>query len=93
MKATIYRLGSHPKRSLKFFLSGLALVIIAAVLIYLGYNHTHWLQLAGLIVLVPGLGCAFYGYLGIFANRFSQVIEAREQRRQALKQNDPFDSN
>ena len=92
MKATIYRLGSTLSEALNSFKWSRPRHYCCSAYL-LGYRQTHWLQLAGLIVLVPGLGCAFYGYLGIFANRFSQVREAREQRRQALKQNDPFDSN
>ncbi|MCF2829451.1 MULTISPECIES: hypothetical protein [unclassified Pseudoalteromonas] len=89
-KTLIYRLGSHPKRSLKFFLFGLVIVLLAGALIALGYYQDHRFQIAGLVLLFPGLCCAFYGYIGIFSNRFSQVIEAREKRRQALKDNDPF---
>ncbi|MEJ6476030.1 hypothetical protein [Pseudoalteromonas piscicida] len=89
-KTLIYRLGSHPKRSLKFFLAGLCLVIVAAIFIALGYYQDHRFQIVGLILLLPGLCCAFYGYIGIFANRFSQVLEAREKRHQTLKDNDPF---
>ncbi|MDW7551460.1 hypothetical protein HUZ36_19775 [Pseudoalteromonas sp. McH1-7] len=89
-KALIYRLGSNPKRSLKFFLFGLCDVILAAILIALGYYQDHRFQIAGLFILPIGLCSAFYGYIGIFANRFSQVIEAREKRRQTLRNQDPF---
>ncbi|AZZ96824.1 hypothetical protein [Pseudoalteromonas sp. R3] len=85
MRHLIYRLGSHPKRSLRFFLSGLALFVLSMVLIALGYFYQPWLQLPGMIVLVPALGVAGYGYLGIFANRFSQVLSARESAKAAAK--------
>ncbi|WP_046007064.1 hypothetical protein [Pseudoalteromonas rubra] len=85
MRRLIYRLGSHPKRSLRFFLCGLALFALSAALIALGYFYQAWLQLPGLVMLVLALGVAGYGYLGIFANRFSQVLSARDAAKAEAK--------
>ncbi|QPB81769.1 hypothetical protein CWC22_001600 [Pseudoalteromonas rubra] len=85
MRRIIYRLGSHPKRSLRFFLYGLALFALSVVLIALGYVYQAWLQLPGLIILAIALGVAGYGYLGIFANRFSQVLSARDSAKATAK--------
>ncbi|MCG7537774.1 hypothetical protein [Pseudoalteromonas sp. OOF1S-7] len=86
MRRLIYRLGSHPKRSLRFFLCGLALFALSATLIVLGYFYQAWLQLPGLLLLALALGVAGYGYLGIFANRFSQVLSARDSAKAAAKE-------
>jgi uncharacterized membrane protein YccC len=74
MKQIIYKLGSEPKVSLKRFFIGLGLFILAATLIGYGYIGHHLFQLVGLILLPFALFFAIYGYLGIFANRFAQVI-------------------
>ncbi|WP_080760063.1 hypothetical protein [Pseudoalteromonas luteoviolacea] len=80
----IYRLGSNPKRSLKRFFTGIGLFVIAMGLFALSHYHDPSWRYAGLAVLFPALGIAGYGYLGIFANRFSQVISARRSARQAF---------
>jgi hypothetical protein len=73
-KQVVYRLGNQPKVSLKRFLSGVGLFIVSAALISYGYLHSHYFQIAGLVLLPVALFFAIYGYLGIFANRFSQFI-------------------
>lgn len=78
-KQAIYRLGNEPKISLKRFLSGLGLFVIAAVLIVYGYFNSHYFQIGGLLLLPIALYFAIYGYLGIFANRFSQVIAKADE--------------
>ncbi|MFC3034838.1 hypothetical protein ACFOEE_20220 [Pseudoalteromonas fenneropenaei] len=75
LKAVIYQLGSEPKLSLKRFLIGLAFFAAAVAFIALGYYTLAWLQLIGLVLLLPALVMAAWGYLGIFANRFAQVLE------------------
>ncbi len=78
LRQHIYRLGSEPKLSLRRFLTGLVLFAVGASLIALGYyGHYAW-QIVGLIVLLPALFFAAWGYLGIFANRFSQIIAATD---------------
>ncbi|TQF72970.1 hypothetical protein [Pseudoalteromonas luteoviolacea] len=80
----IYRLGSNPKRSLKFFFTGIGIFVCAMGLFALGQYHDPVWQKVGLAVLFPALGIAGYGYVGIFANRFSQVISARLAARRAF---------
>ncbi|WP_063373343.1 hypothetical protein [Pseudoalteromonas luteoviolacea] len=80
----VYRLGSNPKRSLKFFFTGIGLFVCAMGLFALSNYHDPAWWFAGLAVLFPALGIAGYGYLGIFANRFSQVISARLAARRAF---------
>jgi len=84
LKQLIYRLGSNPKLSLKRFFRGLALFVLAVVFIGLGYYSHYSLQIIGIVILIPALFFAAWGYSGIFANRFSQVINNIEP-----KNNDP----
>lgn len=76
-KEWIFRLGSSPKRSMKRFFIGLALFAFGASLIALGYLYWPWLQLPGVIILLPGGYFAAWGYAGIFANRFAQVLDRK----------------
>ncbi|NMM42676.1 hypothetical protein [Pseudoalteromonas arctica] len=80
LKRLIYRLGSEPKLSLKRFLRGLALFVLAVVFIAIGYYSHYSLQIIGLVILAIALFCAAWGYLGIFANRFSQVLDRKNSR-------------
>ncbi|WP_282131112.1 hypothetical protein [Pseudoalteromonas aliena] len=75
LKPLIYRLGSNPKLSLARFFRGLALFVLAVILICIGYYTHYSLQIIGVVILVPALFFAGWGYCGIFANRFSQVIK------------------
>lgn len=79
-KPFIYRLGAKPKQSLKWFLRGLALFALAAGLIMCGYFYYPLLQVAGLVLLAIAIPLAAWGYLGIFANRFAQVISVTDSR-------------
>ncbi|WP_404342075.1 hypothetical protein [Pseudoalteromonas mariniglutinosa] len=74
LKQWIFRLGSHPKLSLKRFFRGVALFVLAVIFIALGYYYHYALQIVGLIILPMALFFTAWGYLGIFANRFSQVL-------------------
>lgn len=74
LKHIIYKLGQNPKVSLKRFFIGLGLFGVAVSAIWYGYYKYHLLQLLGLALLVPAMLMALWGYIGIFANRFSQVI-------------------
>ena len=76
LKPIVYRLGQNPKQSLKRFFIGLGLFLLAVFFITLGYYLQAWIQVIGLLILIPALFFAGWGYLGIFANRFSQVIAA-----------------
>ena len=75
LKPLIYRLGSDPKLSLKRFFRGLALFVLAVMFITLGYYNHYSLQVIGIVILAPALFFAFWGYAGIFANRFSQILK------------------
>ncbi|NOU52770.1 hypothetical protein HG263_19875 [Pseudoalteromonas sp. JBTF-M23] len=74
LKQLIYRLGQQPKLSLKRFLIGLGLFIAAVSAIGYGYYQHPMAQLFGLVLLVPAVFFALWGYIGIFANRFAQII-------------------
>ncbi|WP_252733855.1 hypothetical protein [Pseudoalteromonas sp. C2R02] len=65
--------------SLRRFFIGIVLFAISAGLIIFGYLHLALLQLPGLVLLPIALYFAMYGYLGIFANRFSQILKDREK--------------
>ncbi|MBH0062814.1 hypothetical protein I6E85_16920 [Pseudoalteromonas sp. NZS71] len=75
LKQLIYRLGSNPKLSLKRFFRGLALFVLAVIFISIGYYTHYSLQIIGVIILLPALFFTGWGYCGIFANRFSQVLK------------------
>ena len=78
----LYRLGANVHRSWRIFALGLALAALAGLSIYYGYyNHFHF-QTLGLVILVPAVLCTAYGYLGILANRWAQIIEQIRQKRQ-----------
>lgn len=80
LKSLIYSLGSNPKLSLKRFFCGVALFVLAVIFIFLGYYSHYSLQIIGVVILVPALFFAAWGYSGIFANRFSQVLKNIEPK-------------
>lgn len=80
LKSLIYSLGSNPKLSLKRFFRGVALFVLAVIFIFLGYYSHYSLQIIGVVILVPALFFAVWGYSGIFANRFSQVLKNIEPK-------------
>lgn len=84
LKSLIYSLGSNPKLSLKRFFRGVALFVLAVIFIFLGYYSHYSLQIIGVVILVPALFFAAWGYSGIFANRFSQVLKNIEPKNHDL---------
>jgi putative effector of murein hydrolase LrgA (UPF0299 family) len=74
MYALLEKLGQHPKDSLKLFLRGIGLFFIAALLIVLGYFHNHLWQVAGIVVLVLASFISVWGYVGMFANRWLNIL-------------------
>ncbi|WP_019029285.1 hypothetical protein [Colwellia piezophila] len=68
------KLGQNPQRSLTLFLRGLGLFVIGLLFVALGYINHHLWQIIGVAIL--GLACliAAWGYLGIFANRWLNII-------------------
>ena len=85
-RSRLYKLGGNVKRSVRWFLAGLAQGIIAAGLIYYGYYHHHYYQIAGLGLLIPAVSCLAYGYVGILANRLSHIVEDIRNKRMRSQQ-------
>lgn len=75
----LYKLGGNPKRSVKLFVTGLLLAAVSGGFIALGYYREHWYQIIGLALAFPALLIMTYGYIGILANRFAQVIKPRQR--------------
>jgi hypothetical protein len=74
MYALLEKLGQHPKNSLRLFLRGIGLFFIAVILIALGYFHHHLWQIAGVITLVLACCISAWGYIGMFANRWLNIL-------------------
>lgn len=74
MNHLLAKLGQDPKRSLSIFLSGLALFIFGSVFIAIGYFNHHLWQVIGLIILAIAILITVWGYLGIFANRWFNIL-------------------
>lgn len=74
MNKILEKLGQNPQRSLTLFLRGLGLFIIGLIFVGLGYFYHHLWQIVGIAVL--GISCliAAWGYLGIFANRWLNIL-------------------
>ena len=68
------KLGQDPERSLSLFLRGLGLFVLGLAFVALGYFYHHLWQIIGIIVI--GLAClvSAWGYLGIFANRWLNIL-------------------
>jgi len=74
MNNLLAKLGQDPKRSLSIFLRGLGLFALGLIFIAIGYfNHYIW-QVIGLIVLACACLISAWGYLGIFANRWFNIL-------------------
>lgn len=71
------KLGATPQQSLKHFLQGLALFALAMVFIAIGYFYQPLWQVFGLILLFLACLVSFWGYLGIFANRWLHILNKR----------------
>jgi hypothetical protein len=74
MFTLIEKLGQNPKNSLRLFLRGLGLFFMALLFLILGYYHHHWWQIVGLFLLIIACVLSAWGYLGIFANRWQNII-------------------
>jgi hypothetical protein len=72
------KLGQNPQRSLSFFMRGLGLFVIGALLIFVGYYFHHYWQIVGLCFLIPAILLAAYGYIGMFANRLLNIFQRRK---------------
>jgi hypothetical protein len=78
MNNLLAKLGQDPKRSLAIFLRGLGLFALGIVFIFLGYFHHHLWQVIGLLILAIGCAIAIWGYIGIFANRWFNILNNRK---------------
>ncbi|TRY33341.1 hypothetical protein [Aliiglaciecola sp. M165] len=74
LKRWFYKLGSDPAKSWADFKIGLFVFCVGVVFILLGAKYWALLQVPGLLILAGGFVFAAKGYLGIFANRFSQTL-------------------
>ena len=74
MNSLLAKLGQDPNRSLLIFLRGLGLFALGLFFIAIGYyNHYLW-QILGLIIITFACLIAAWGYLGIFANRWFNIL-------------------
>ncbi len=74
LKNLIFKLGSNPNKSWADFKIGLVVFVAGVCFIYAGAAFWVWLQIPGVLLLAIGFLFALKGYLGIFANRFSQTL-------------------
>jgi len=74
MNNLLAKLGQDPKRSLSIFLAGLGLFVIGLIFITIGYFYHHTWQILGLLILAVACAIAAWGYLGIFANRWFNIL-------------------
>jgi hypothetical protein len=68
------KIGQNPQYSLTLFLRGLGLFVIGLTFVTLGYFYHHLWQIIGIITLVLACLLSAYGYLGIFANRWLNIL-------------------
>ncbi len=74
MYKLLEKLGQNPQGSLQLFLSGLGLFVVALVFMTLGYFYHHLWQVVGIIILVIACFLSCWGYLGLFANRWLNIL-------------------
>ena len=79
MLKLLARLGQDPQRSLAIFLRGLGLFCFGAILIVIGYYNHHVWQILGLIILFFACFIAAWGYLGVFANRWFNILNKNKK--------------
>ncbi len=68
------KIGQNPQYSLTLFLRGLGLFVIGLLFVALGYFYHHLWQIVGIITLALACLLAAWGYLGIFANRWLNIL-------------------
>ena len=74
MYTLLEKLGQNPQASLTLFLRGLGLFCFALALITLGYFHHHLWQVVGIVVLIIACCLSAWGYIGMFANRWLNIL-------------------
>lgn len=79
------KLGQDPERSLILFLRGLGLFVLGLLFVALGYFFHHLWQVIGIVVL--GFACivSAWGYLGIFANRWLNIMYRTKPNNELFK--------
>ena len=85
MNKILEKLGQNPQRSLTLFLRGLGLFIIGLVFVGLGYFYHHLWQVIGIVVLIISCLIAAWGYLGIFANRWLNILYKTQAKSKHFK--------
>ncbi|MBU2869532.1 hypothetical protein [Colwellia sp. E2M01] len=68
------KLGQDPQHSLMLFLRGLGLFVIGLLFVALGYFYHYLWQVIGIITLAIACLLSAWGYLGIFANRWLNIL-------------------
>lgn len=68
------KLGRDPQRSLTLFLWGLGLFVIGLCFVALGYYHHYLWQIIGIALVGIAIILSSWGYIGIFANRWLNII-------------------
>jgi predicted MFS family arabinose efflux permease len=71
------KLGQDPQRSLSIFLRGLGFFVVGLLFIAFGYFNHHLWQVFGIIIIAVSCLIAAWGYLGIFANRWFNILDRR----------------
>ncbi len=74
------KLGQNPQRSLTIFLRGLSLFVLSLVFIGLGYFYHHLWQVVGLAFLACACLTATWGYVGIFSNRWFNILNRHKSK-------------
>jgi len=74
MNNLLAKLGQNPQRSLTIFLRGLGLFALGLIFIAIGYFYHHLWQVLGLVIIAFACLIAAWGYLGIFANRWFNIL-------------------
>lgn len=77
MNSLLAKLGQDPKRSLSIFLRGFALFTLGIIFISIGYYHHHLWQVLGIFILAIACLTSLWGYLGIFANRWYNILNKK----------------
>ena len=85
LQRTLVRMGSDPKRSVRFFIAGVLTFFLGLVALYMGANVWIWWQIPGLLLLVIGVVTALKGYLGIVANRIAFFRHQAQLNREKYK--------
>lgn len=81
MNNILEKLGQDPKRSLSIFLRGLGLFCFGIFFIAIGYYYHHLWQIIGLVIMTIACIIAVWGYLGIFANRWFNILNKDKAKR------------